>query len=44
MHSGKYVSAQILGISVFDKTPIRELLTEFQINQNFKKQQISLFD
>jgi hypothetical protein len=28
---------QILGISVFDKTPVKELLTELQINQNFKE-------
>jgi hypothetical protein len=28
MPSVKYVLAQILGISVFDKTPMRELLTE----------------
>ncbi len=27
---------QILGISVFDKTPIQELLTEYQINQDVK--------
>jgi hypothetical protein len=39
-----YEMMQILGISAFDKTPIRELLTEFQINQNFKEQQISLFN
>ena len=29
---------QILSISVFDKTSIRELLTEFQTNQNVKEQ------
>jgi hypothetical protein len=29
---------QILGISVFDKTPVKELLTELQINQNVKEQ------
>jgi hypothetical protein len=29
---------QILGISAFDKTPVKELLTEFQANQNFKEQ------
>jgi IS4 transposase len=35
---------QILGISAFDKTPIRELITEErQFNQNVKEQ-ISLFD
>src|SRR6056297_4009888 len=33
-----YEIMQILGISVFDKTPIQELLTEFQTNQNFKEQ------
>jgi hypothetical protein len=27
-----------LSISVFDKTSIRELLTEFQTNQNVKEQ------
>lgn len=33
-----YEMMQILGISAFDKTPIRELLTEFQVNQNVKDQ------
>jgi len=33
-----YEILQILSISVFDKTPIRELLTEFQTNQNVKEQ------
>jgi hypothetical protein len=33
-----YEIMQILGISVFDKTPVKELLTELQINQNFKEQ------
>ena len=33
-----YEILQILSISVFDKTSIRELLTEFQINQNVKEQ------
>jgi len=33
---------QILGISVFDKTPAKELLTELQINQNVKEQ-VNLF-
>jgi len=33
---------QILGISGFDKTPIRELLTEYQINQDVKEQ-LNLF-
>lgn len=33
-----YEVMQILGISAFDKTPIRELLTDIQTNQNFKEQ------
>ncbi|MBN1387888.1 MAG: IS4 family transposase [Bacteroidales bacterium] len=33
-----YEIMQILGISAFDKTPVRELLTDFQNNQNFKEQ------
>jgi hypothetical protein len=33
-----YETMQILGISAFDKTPIKELLTEIQVNQNFKEQ------
>ena len=33
-----YEIIQILGISTFDKTPIIELLTETQVNQNFKEQ------
>jgi len=33
-----YEIMQILGISVFDKTPIEELLTENISNQNFKEQ------
>lgn len=33
-----YEIMQILGISAFDKTPVRELLTESQVNQNFKEQ------
>jgi hypothetical protein len=37
-----YEIMQILGISAFDKTPIKELLTEFQINQNVKEQ-LNLF-
>ena len=37
-----YEIMQILGISVFDKTPIRELLTEYQINQDVKEQ-LNLF-
>ena len=37
-----YEIMQILGISVFDKSSVRELLTEFQVNQNVKEQ-INLF-
>lgn len=33
-----YEIMQILGISSFDKTPIIELLTEIQVNQNVKEQ------
>jgi hypothetical protein len=33
-----YEIMQILGISSFDKTPINELLTEIQVNQNVKEQ------
>ncbi len=33
-----YEIMQILGISSFDKTPVKELLTEIQVNQNFKEQ------
>jgi hypothetical protein len=33
-----YEILQILSISVFDKTSMRELLTEFQTNQNVKEQ------
>ena len=33
-----YEIMQIIGISAFDKTPVRELLTEFQINQNVNEQ------
>ena len=33
-----YEIMQILGISVFDKTPVKELLTELQIDQNIKEQ------
>jgi transposase, IS4 family len=33
-----YEILQILSISVFDKTSIRELLTEFQTNQTVKEQ------
>ncbi|MFI0431491.1 IS4 family transposase [Mariniflexile sp. HMF6888] len=38
-----YEIMQILSISVFDKTPLQELLTEYQINQNVKEQ-INLFN
>jgi len=38
-----YEIMQILGISVFDKTPIKELLTESLFNQNVKEQQYILF-
>ncbi len=38
-----YEIMQILGISVFDKTPVRELLTEIEVNQNFNEQ-YNLFD
>jgi len=37
-----YEIMQILGISTFDKTPVRELLTECQVNQNVKEQ-LNLF-
>lgn len=37
-----YEMIQILGISTFDKTPINELFTKSQINQNVKKQ-LNLF-
>ena len=33
-----YEVMQILGISAFDKAPVKELLTDFQDNQNFKEQ------
>jgi hypothetical protein len=33
-----YETMQILSISAFDKTPVKELLTELQVNQNFKEQ------
>jgi len=41
MNSGKYVFAQLLQLIYryeFDRTPLRELLTEYQINQNVKEQ------
>lgn len=33
-----YETMQILGISAFDKTPVKELLTETKVNQNIKEQ------
>jgi len=33
-----YEIMQILGISSFDKSPLKELLTEIQVNQNVKEQ------
>jgi len=33
-----YEIMQLLGISAFDKAPLRELLTEFQVNQYVKEQ------
>ena len=39
-----YEIMQILGVSAFDKTQIRELLTDFKSNQNVKELQYSLFD
>ena len=38
-----YEMMQILGISAFDKMPIRELLSDFQVNQNVKDRQYDLF-
>jgi hypothetical protein len=39
-----YEIMQIAGISAFDKTPIRELITDFQSNQNVKELQYNLFE
>lgn len=39
-----YEIMQILSISAFDKTPIRDLLTMSQVNQNVKELQYNLFD
>jgi hypothetical protein len=39
-----YEIIQILGISAFDKTSIRQLLTDFQVNQNVKELQYDLFN
>jgi hypothetical protein len=33
-----YEITQILGISTFDKTSVKELITEIQVNQDFKEQ------
>jgi len=33
-----YEIMQILEVSAFDKTPIKELLTEMEVNQNVKEQ------
>jgi hypothetical protein len=39
-----YEIMQIIGISSFDKTPIRELISEFQVNSNQNvKEQLNLF-
>lgn len=39
-----YQIMQILSISAFDKTPISELLSNFQNNQNVNEQQYNIFD
>ena len=39
-----YEIMQILSVSVFDKTPVRDLLTISQVNQNVKELQYDLFD
>ena len=39
-----YEIMQILSVSAFDKTPIRDLLTMSQVNQNVKELQYDLFD
>jgi hypothetical protein len=39
-----YEIMQILSVSTFDKTPIRDLLTISQVNQNVKELQYDLFD
>ena len=39
-----YQILQILSISTFDKTPINELLSDFQNNQNVNEQQYNIFD
>jgi len=37
-----YEIMQIFGVSVFDNTPIKELLTEYQINKDVKEK-LNLF-
>lgn len=39
-----YEIMQILSVSAFDKTPVRDLLTFSQVNQNVKELQYDLFD
>jgi hypothetical protein len=39
-----YQIMQILSISAFDKTPISQLLNDFQSNQNVNEQQYNIFD
>ena len=39
-----YQIIQILSISAFDKTPISQLLNDFQNNQNVNEQQYKIFD
>lgn len=39
-----YQIMQILSISAFDKTPISQLLNDFQNNQNVNEQQYNIFD
>jgi len=39
-----YQIMQILSISAFDKTPIGQLLNDFQNNQNVNEQQYNIFD
>lgn len=39
-----YEIMQILSVSAFDKTPIRDLLTMTQVNQNVKELRYDLFD
>ena len=39
-----YHITELLGVSAFDKSPISELLNDFQINQNVKELQYNLFN